>query len=143
MILMRVTILIGVAVGLVACSPPSIADYEPVIDTFTADMSSYNNDLIQCRSVASAAKVKYDQAASKALVTNLVVGAIAGAAVGSAVGSGNGDLTRYGAASGMAAGAASTTNEQLIAKYGPNKIIDRCMANRGYSILNDVGAGTN
>jgi outer membrane lipoprotein SlyB len=134
---------VTIALGLTACSPPSIAEYEPVIDQFSTDMSSYDNDIVQCRSVASAAKVEYDQAASKAVLTNVLVGAVAGAVVGSAVGSGSGDLTRYGAASGMAAGAASTTDLQLIAKYGPNKIIDRCMANRGYPILNDIGAGTN
>jgi len=128
---------------LTACEAPSIAEYEPVVDTFTTDMSSYENDLTQCRSVASEAKVKYDQAASKALVTNVLVGAVTGAAVGSAMSSGNTDLTQYGAASGASAGAASTANEQLIAKYGPNKIVDRCMANRGYQVLNDVGAGTN
>lgn len=133
----------AIAVFLAGCSPPSLAEYEPVIDTFSVDMSSYKNDLVQCRSVASAAKVKYDQAAAKALTTNILVGAIAGAVVGSAVGSGNGDLTRYGAATGMAAGAGSAANEQIIAKYGPNKIVDRCMANRGYPILNDIGAGTN
>jgi hypothetical protein len=54
-----------------------------------------------------------------------------------------GDLTRYGAASGIASGAAASTNEQLVARYGPNKIVDRCMAGRGYAVLNDVGAGTN
>ena len=140
---LRATYIVAITLSLTACSPPSIAEYEPVIDTFSTDMSSYSNDIVQCRSVASAAKVKYDQAASKALLTNVLVGAVAGAAVGSAVGSGSGDLTRYGAASGMAAGAASTTDLQLIAKYGPNKIIDRCMANRGYPILNDIGAGTN
>ena len=30
-----------------------------------------------------------------------------------------------------------------LARFGPNRIIDRCMANRGYTILSDLGAGTN
>lgn len=133
-------------VAIAACSPPSLTEYTPVVDTFNEDMGSFENDLIQCRSVASEAKVKYDQQASKAVLTNVLVGAVVGAAVGSAVGSGTGmqrDYTRMGAASGVAAGAGASTNEQLIARYGPNKIVDRCMAGRGYTILNDIGAGTN
>ena len=132
--------------GLVACAPPNLAEYEPVLDTFTSNMDNYEIDILQCRSIASDAKLKYERAAAEAAVTNIFVGTLVGAAVGSAVGSGSGsqgDYTRYGAAAGMASGAGAATNEQLIARYGPNKIVDRCMANRGYSVLNDVGAGTN
>ena len=142
----RNAIYIASILALSACSPPSLSEYTPVVDTFNADMKKFEIDLIQCRSVASDAKIKYEEQASKAAMTNIVVGAVAGAVVGSAVGSGTGsqgDLTRYGAASGIASGAAASTNEQLVARYGPNKIVDRCMAGRGYAVLNDVGAGTN
>ena len=47
----------------------------------------------------------------------------------------------YGAASGMAAGAANNDYTQDLVKFGPRRIVDRCMADRGHTILNDIGRG--
>lgn len=144
--LKSLAILASSFVVLSACSTANLAEYKPVIDTFNTDMEAFEIDLIQCRSIASDAKLKYERTAANAATANILVGAVVGAAVGSAVGSGSGNqggYTRYGTAVGMASGAGAATNEQLIARYGPNKIVDRCMSNRGYALLNDIGAGTN
>lgn len=61
-----------------------------------------------------------------------------GAVVGQAVG-GNSDWTAYGAAHGAAAGAASTDTE--LARGGPRRIVDRCLASRGHAVLSDAGRG--
>lgn len=125
---------------------PNLADYTPVVDPHRTNMKKFQSDLVQCRGLASQAKINYDQQASKAAVTNILAGAVLGAAVGASVGSGTGnqgELTRFGAANGAAMGALSANDSADVAKYGPTRIIDRCMANRGYEVLNDVGFGTN
>jgi uncharacterized protein YcfJ len=132
--------------ALVACAPPNLADYRPIVDPSTANMPKFESDLVQCRSIAVEARTNYERQASEQAMTGLLVGAVTGAVVGSAVGSGSsyrGELTAYGAASGAAAGAASSANSQELARFGPNRIIDRCMVNRGHVLLNDLGLGTN
>jgi uncharacterized protein YcfJ len=132
--------------GLAACAPPNLADYRPVVDPSTTNMPKFESDLVQCRSIAVEARANYERQASAQAMNNLLVGAVAGAAVGSAVGAGStyrGELTAYGAASGAAAGAASSASAQELARFGPNRIIDRCMANRGHVLLNDLGLGIN
>jgi len=51
------------------------------------------------------------------------------------------ELTAYGAASGMAAGAATNDYSYDLVTYGPRRVVDRCMAERGHTILNDIGRG--
>lgn len=124
----------------------NLAEYEPVVDPYKTDMSNFQGDLIQCRGIASEVKVKYEEQASKQALANALAGAVSGAIAGAVVGSGTdyqGDLTAYGAASGAAAGTAASSQYYALARYGPNRIVDRCMANRGYTILSDLGAGTN
>ena len=124
----------------------NLAEYEPVVDPYNTDMTNFKGDLIQCRGIASEVKVKYEEQASKEALANAVAGAVSGAIAGAVVGSGSSyqrDLTAYGAASGAAAGAAASAQYYALARFGPNRIIDRCMANRGYTILSDLGAGTN
>ena len=75
---------------------------------------------------------------------NMLVGLIAGALVGAAVGSGSdyqGDLAAYGAVSGMAAGAESNDYTYDLVKFGPRRIVDRCVADRGHKVLSDIGKG--
>ena len=73
-------------------------------------------------------------------MAGLVVGALTGAVVGSGSNY-QSELVAYGAASGMAAGAASNEYTQDLVKFGPRRIVDRCMADRGHKILNDIGRG--
>lgn len=130
---------------LIGCTQ-NLADYTPVVDPHRTDMNKFHSDLIQCRGIAVQAKANYEKQASQAAATGIVVGAVVGAAVGSSVGAGTGyqgDMTRLGSAQGAAMGALSASDYAGVAKFGPNRIVDRCMANRGYEILNDVGFGTN
>jgi len=73
-------------------------------------------------------------------MAGLLVGAITGAVVG---GGSNyqGELTAYGAASGMAAGAAANDYSYDLVTFGPRRVVDRCMTERGHTILNDIGRG--
>ncbi|WP_278922718.1 glycine zipper family protein [Pseudophaeobacter profundi] len=128
------------------CAPPSLATYEPVVDPYSTDMAAFQPDLVQCRGIASAAKAKYEKQASQQAATNLMVGAVSGALVGAAVGTGSanqGNLIATGAAAGAAGGATAGSEYATLVKYGPNRIVDRCLTNRGYKLLNDIGMGTN
>jgi uncharacterized protein YcfJ len=143
---MRYLIPVVAVCALTACATNNLSEYTPVVDTYNTDMNKFETDLIQCRGVAAQAKIKYDEQASKMAMQNIIVGVVVGAAIGSAIGDSTidqGGFTELGAVAGAAAGADSAANAQLIAKYGPNKIVDRCMNNRGYAVLNDVGSGTN
>lgn len=74
------------------------------------------------------------------IMAGLIVGAITGAVVGSGSGY-QGELAAYGAASGMAAGAAATDYTHDLVTFGPRRIVDRCMTERGHVVLNNPGRG--
>ena len=124
----------------------NLTDYTPVVDPYNTDMSSFEADLIQCRGIAIQVKVEYEEQASNEALTNLAVGVLVGATTGAIVGSGSqyqGRYTAAGAVSGVAAGATASSEYAQLARFGPNRIVDRCMSNRGYELLNDLGAGAN
>lgn len=131
------------ALALEACAP-KISQYRPLVDPSTTDLNQFERDLVQCRGIGIDAKANYDQQASKLAAGNIIAGVAVGALVGATVGRGTGyqgELTRYGAATGALQGSASAS--QIVIQGGPNRIMDRCMANRGYAILNDIGQGFN
>ena len=124
----------------------NLAEYTPVVDPYNTDMSKFQSDLVQCRGIAVQVKAEYEKQASNEALTNMAVGVVVGAATGAIIGSGSayqGDYAAAGAASGMASGAAASAEYARLARFGPNRIVDRCMSNRGYTLLNDLGAGTN
>lgn len=116
-----------------ACDTAPLAEYQPVIDR---PGKHYQTDLAECRVLAQQAEAKYTKQQQDAMMANILVGAIAGGIIGSAYGGNNAGA---GAAYGIAAGAASTDTEQ--AYGGPRRIIDRCLAGRGYRVISDLGAG--
>lgn len=120
-------------IALGACTVETLETYQPVTATAVSQ-----NDLAECRAIATAAEADYRKRQNDALVGNLIVGVLVGAAVGNAVG-GNSDWTAYGAATGAAQGVAATDTE--LAHGGPRRIMDRCLANRGHTILSDLGRG--
>ncbi|MDG1736797.1 MAG: glycine zipper family protein [Paracoccaceae bacterium] len=134
------------SVLLLAGCNSNLADYTPVVDPSKTNMGSFKDDLVQCRGIAVQAKAAYDEQASKEAMTNLVAGAVSGAIAGAIVGSGSSyqnDWVAYGAASGAASGASASAQYAELARFGPNRIVDRCMTNRGYALLSDLGTGTN
>jgi len=131
-----------VFLALCACEPVQTLDeYRPVVDPSRVSSKHFDADLAQCRDVAKTAQADYEKRAQKEANNNLVAGLLVGALVGAAAG----DHGRYigaGAAYGGLAGATAQGDyDHDLVTYGPRRIVDRCMADRGYHILNDVGRG--
>ena len=122
--------LVTLHLALAACGyQPSLGDYRPVVDSYNTDMAAYEADRGQCVAVAMQAQAEYDRQQRLKWESNmtigLIVGAIAGAAVGGTLGALDGRL-------------AETDYDPVTS---PRKIVDRCMKNRGYKNLSDLGKG--
>jgi hypothetical protein len=107
-----------------ACEP--LPAYQPVVDQ---PGRNYPTDLAQCQALGQAAETKYLKEQQNQMMAGMLVGALVGAAIG------GDDNVAYGAAAGLA----NTDVEQ--AYGGPRRIIDRCLAGRGYRVVSDLGAG--
>lgn len=132
---MKLATLLIAALLLSGCTVATLDEYQPVTDR---PGPGYATDLAECRAIAMAAEADYRKRQSDEMAANLIGGLLVGALVGQAIG-GTGDWTVYGAAHGAAAGAASTDTE--LAHGGPRRIVDRCLAGRGYAVLSDAGRG--
>jgi outer membrane lipoprotein SlyB len=128
---------------LAACGyQPSLSDYRPVVDSFTTDMAAYEVDRGQCVTIGLQAQVEYERQKKAQRESNMTIGLIVGAIAGAAVGSVSGD-----AGDGAVVGGTFGALEGGLAETGydpvtsPRKIVDRCMKNRGYDILSDMGKG--
>ena len=127
-----------------ACATESLVDYSPIVDPKMINQKKFDKDIIECRSIALQVEADYRKRQNEQAMSNMLAGALAGALTGAVVGSGSdyqSELATYGAVSGMAAGAATNDYTRDIVKYGPRRVIDRCMTNRGHALLNDVGRG--
>jgi outer membrane lipoprotein SlyB len=107
-----------VVLGLAACA----AQPDPIIDTKGVDLAAYRRDLAECRQYAD--EVPMAAGAAK--------GAAAGGAYGAAVGSINGRAAE-GAGTGAISGAAWS---MLEADREKQQVVKRCVAGRGYRVLN-------
>lgn len=116
------------------CAEP-LAEYTPVVDPSRSG-ANYQNDLAQCRAIASQAEAEYNTQMANQMVAGMIIGGLVGAAAGNAYG---GSYGNEGAAWGAAVGAAATDTE--LAYGGPRRIIDRCLEGRGHTVLNDLGKG--
>jgi hypothetical protein len=113
----------AVAVGLVvACVSACASQPNPIIDTKGVDMAAYRRDLEECSKYAD--EIKMAAGATK--------GAVAGGAYGAAVGSINGRAAE-GAGTGAISGAAWS---MLDADREKQQVVKRCVAGRGYRVLN-------
>ena len=114
------------AVTLAACGyQPSLSDYRPVVDSHTTDMSAYEADRGQCVGIALQAQAEYARQQKAQRDSNLTIGLIVGAVAGGTLGA-------------LEGGLAETDYDPVTS---PRKIVDRCMKNRGYDILSDLGKG--
>ena len=104
---------------------PSLVDYRPVVDSYNTNMATYEGDRTQCVNVAMQVQAEYDRREKEQRQSNLTVGFIIGAIVGATLGT-------------LEGGLAETDYDPMTS---PRKIVDRCMQNRGYEILNDEGKG--
>jgi outer membrane lipoprotein SlyB len=103
------------------------ANWQPVVDVRAHQQAQYPADLYECQMHAT--KVI---AANEAAVQGAVAGAIFGALLGAAAGGNsrfNSHMAGVGAVSGGVHAAAA-------AEGGQRGIISRCLAGRGYSVLN-------
>jgi outer membrane lipoprotein SlyB len=103
------------------------ANWEPVVDVRQHQQAQYPSDLSQCQ--AHATKVI---AANDAAVQGAIAGAIFGALLGAAAG-GNSRFNSQMAGVGALSGG---TSAAVAAEGGQRGIISRCLAGRGYSVLN-------
>lgn len=128
--------------ALAACAPvPTLQDYRPTVDPGRTNMKKFEADLGECRTIAEQLQADYEKRQADDMALNILSGIVAGAIVGNVYGShANNDAAR-GAAIGAVAGAASSDYTDDLVKYGPQRVIDRCLAGRGYTILNDLGRG--
>ena len=106
------------------------ASYRPIVDTQNVDLNNYEADLIQCQQYAKGINP------AESALGGALAGATFGAAIGAIAGAFTGDVGRGAAvmasltgAQGAAQGAASGAETQ-------KTIIRRCLAGRGYSVLN-------
>ena len=139
-----------VSIGLSGCETSHEIDvhsYSPVIDTYrVADIEQYNTDLRQCRAIGQRAQQTYlaeRQKEKDRAKQNFVIGALVGAAIGNALDGDDDSGTTVGAAVGaLSATDINDTNyTDIMADFGPGRVIDRCMADRGYDILSTEGVG--
>ncbi len=95
---------------------------DPIIDTKGVDMAKYEKDLAECREYAK--NVSVGEGAAKGAAVGAVVGAVAGAI------SGNADRgAGYGGISGATQSGLGNKREQ-------ENVVKRCVAGRGYKVLN-------
>lgn len=119
---MKRALVIGISVLLGACAG---ANYRPMVDSRNVDMNKYEGDVRDCQQYAS-------QVAGAG--TGAAVGAGIGAILGFALAAAAGrrydrDATaRVGALAGGVSGGAEGEQDQ-------RNVIRRCMAGRGYSVL--------
>jgi len=134
---------IAVTLGVAGCGyQPSLSDYRPVVDSYTTDMAAYETDRGQCVSVALQAQAEYERQQREKRESNMTIGLIVGAIAGVAIGSASGDAgdgAIVGGTMGALEGGLAETEYDPVTS--PRKIVDRCMKNRGYEILSDMGKG--
>ncbi len=134
---------IAVTLGVAGCGyQPSLSDYRPVVDSYTTDMAAYETDRGQCVSVALQAQAEYERQQREKRESNMTIGLIVGAIAGAAIGSASGDAgdgAIVGGTMGALEGGLAETEYDPVTS--PRKIVDRCMKNRGYKILSDLGKG--
>ena len=129
--------------GVAGCrTTEPLTEYRPVVDTYNVDMAAFENDLFECRNLGLRVQAEYERKNKKereeATLGGLVIGALAGAVIGSVTGDA-GDGAAIGATFGLLEGASAETTYDPV--KGPRLIIDRCMKNRGYEVLSDMGVG--
>lgn len=122
---------------LTACEQQTLQEYRPVVDPAKSNPAKFEQDLAQCRAIATQAEANYKQQQNQQLTGQVIAGAVVGGLIGAAFG--NSDWAAAGATYGAASGVAATDFEQ--AHGGPRRIIDRCMTERGHRILSDLGRG--
>ena len=135
-------LLMGLVLVFSVCtSTDTLALYQPVTDPKFTDPTKFQSDVTECREIAFKLQKEYQKRRTDetlAAIVNIASGAVVGGAIGNAIG-GTGSWTTAGAATGAAVSGIDHTHD--LVKYGPRRVVDRCMSNRGHKILSDPGKG--
>lgn len=115
--------------GLLALGACASTTYQPVVDLRGADGGKYQQDLAECRKLSEQVDVAGDSAVNTLIGGG--VGAGLGAALGAIAGSPGTGAAMGAAMGGVGAGGGSALSKNERVK----KIIDNCLARRGYNVL--------
>ena len=110
---------------LLILSMTGCATYRPIVDNKGTNPAAYEADLKECQAYAE------QVSPAEHAATGAVLGAVFGAVLGAALG--NRDMAMRSAGGMAVVGAASGTGEGAKAQVN---IVRRCMAGRGYRVLN-------
>lgn len=114
-----------VALLLVGCATPYTgANYRPMVDLREGQGENYERDLADCQAYA-ASRPGAGAGAAGGAIAGALIGVVFGAIVGGGI---RNEMAGIGAVSGGLQGAAAGEGSQ-------RNIIRRCMAGRGYSVL--------
>lgn len=100
------------------------AEWVPIVDLRTGQSGNFSNDLASCQGFA-----RQTANAAQGAATGAIAGAVFGALLGAAFGVNPGEMAKFGAISGA-------VNVAGRAEESQRTIISRCLAGRGYSVLN-------
>lgn len=113
---------IALSMALVLTMSACASTYRPVVDS-SVSPAGYEKDLSECRAYAGS---------DSAPIAVAVIGGVIGLAFGALLVAGSGvsghSVQRFGAAMGAISGGLGAVNQQ-------KQIVARCMAGRGYSVL--------
>jgi outer membrane lipoprotein SlyB len=136
----KLVITCSLMLAISGCATQPLSEYTPVVDPAKTKPQKFEADLTDCRAIALKVEADYKERQKQEMGTQIIVGLIVGAALGAAIG--DSDYALAGAAYGAAAGAATPGDyTHDLVKYGPRRVVDRCMTERGHAILNDIGKG--
>lgn len=118
--------LIAAAVALAGCATgPTGENYVPMVDFKEGQREAFQSDLSACQAYAA-----QTAGAGQSAVAGAVAGALLGVVLGAIAGGGiRNEMAGIGAVSGALSGAGTGEMSQ-------RAIISRCLAGRGYSVLN-------
>ncbi len=120
---MKKMIVIAWSLALAGCATSGV-NFRPVVDLKGRDPAQYEQNLRECQQYALQVASAADQAA-----TGAIAGALLGTAFAAIAGGGRNAAAGIGALSGATSGAVAGERDQ-------RAIISRCLAGRGFNVLN-------
>ena len=119
-----------------SCGVESLVDYTPVVDTYNTNMTTFNKDLEQCRNIALRVEADYEKNREESAFQKLLVGGLLGTVTGAIISSGTAQIASFGGLMGAGSGVVITEyNYYQLAEFGPRRVVDRCMTERGHKVL--------
>ena len=119
-----------------SCGVESVLDYTPVAETYNTNITAFNKDLEQCRKIASKVEADYKKNREEMAIQKILVGGLLGTVTGAIISSGTAQIASLGGLMGAGSGVVITEyNYYQLAEFGPRRVVDRCMTERGHKVL--------